>query len=115
MPRRSFAVGALVLAFAMPALAQQANSNICIDPDKIRGVAIIDDQTILFRMVDGKFWQNKLRQTCPGLKAEDSFVYAIRGDTVCGNMQQIRVVRTGSVCTLGDFTQYGSEKPAPAW
>ncbi len=57
-------------------------------------------------MQDGSEWRNDLQGRCPDLKF-DGFVWrsANPDETVCENMQTLRVLRSGEICALGKFTQ----------
>ncbi len=85
---------------------------ICLDPAFIDHTQIVDDSTILFHMKGGKVWKNTLASKCFGLKMQGGFAYEVQGGTICSNMQTIRVLDQGSICSLGDFTPY--TPPAPA-
>jgi hypothetical protein len=58
-----------------------------------------------FRMKDGQVWRNHLKTSCPGLNF-NGFAYVLRGtDEICDNLFSIRVLKTGEVCLLGNFTR----------
>jgi hypothetical protein len=52
-------------------------------------------------MKDGKIWSTTLTAPCPELSF-NGFVYGPTppGD-ICGNLQTIRVIRSGAVCEMG--------------
>ena len=118
------ATGFLAAAFAFPALAQTDSApqpakpqQICIRPfdtptGSIDHTKIVDAQTILFFMRDGKIWKNTLKGPCRGLLFH-GFSFLTRQDEVCANAQAIQVIETGQVCQLGDFTAYTPPPPAP--
>ncbi len=58
-------------------------------------------------------WRNTLKNPCPGLRF-NGFVYTIRGDQVCGNMQTIRVLQTQEICMLGPFTKVEKKPQSPS-
>jgi hypothetical protein len=102
----------LVLAACLAALsaaaasAQPAPANVCLRSIDIDRTSVPDSQTILFHMRDGRIWKNALVGSCPDLKF-DGFEYApLPSGEICGNMQSIRVIRSGAVCLLGPFTPY---------
>jgi hypothetical protein len=66
---------------------------------------VVDPQTILFYMRDGKIWKNTLKTSCPGLMFH-GFNFATHQDEICSNAQSIRVIETDEVCELGAFTPY---------
>lgn len=99
-------VSALSLAFgATAALAQPAKQNICIRTIDIDHTKTPDDRTILFTMKNGAVYQSTLPTACPQLQFNGFSYEATPPDQLCGNLQTIRVVRTGSVCLLGPLVQ----------
>ncbi len=93
---------ALLLMFAAsPALA----SNVCIRSIEIDHTSVPDANTILFHMKGGKVWKTTLMSACPGLKFHGFIYDASPNGQICGNLQTIRVLTTGSVCALGPFTE----------
>jgi|GEM_PF-487384 len=93
-------------ASAQPATVS-STGNVCLKTIQIDRTEVPNESTILFHMKDGKTWENKLRGgPCVGLRF-NGFVYvATPPDQICGNLQTIRAIQTGSVCMLGDFTPY---------
>ena len=90
---------------------------ICLSTQDVRSTHAIDDNTILFTMLDGKVWKNTLRAPCHQLQFRDSFTYDDFGGQICANDQKIRVLepaspasaslragQLGPYCQLGDFT-----------
>jgi hypothetical protein len=116
------AAGFLVLAFAVPSLAQPVSPppkppRVCLHPfdspiDAIDHTQVVDPQTILFYMRGGKIWKNTLHGACPGLRF-NGFTFVTSQDEICANEQAIKVIQTGEVCVLGDFTPYTPPPPAP--
>ncbi len=78
----------------------------CLNVRDIQRTEVQDDRTILFHMRDGKVWQNRLRQICPMLKTSP-WTQVLHDNQVCANQQFIHVIRTGDMCSLGEFS------PAP--
>ena len=115
------ATGFLAAAFAVPALAQTETApqpakpqQICIRPfdtptGSIDHTKVVDAQTVLFFMRDGKIWKNTLKGPCRGLLFH-GFTFVTRQDEVCPG-HGIQVIVTGQVCQLGDFTAY---EPTPS-
>ena len=84
-------------AFAQPGPA----GNVCIRTLDIDHTKTPDNRTILFYMKDGKEWSTTLTSYCPELRF-NGFVYvATPPDNICGNMQAIRVIRSGAICEMG--------------
>lgn len=112
------ASGFLAAALVVPAVAQNTPTppdaakpkQICIRPfdsptGSIDHTKVVDPQTILFFMRDGKVWKNTLRGKCPGLEFH-GFSFVTHYDELCSNAVSIQVVQTGEVCQLGYFTPY---------
>lgn len=83
----------------------------CIHPRNIRNTHVIDNQTIEFRMTDGKILRNDLGRQCPGLSKGDPISYTLRGTRLC-NVDQFSVLRTtaGRIetrarCSFGKFQE----------
>jgi hypothetical protein len=96
------AAAALVACAALPAQA----SPVCLQTIRIDHTHVLDAKNVLFYMKDGKVWQNRLQNSCPSLHFH-GFVMNVRGgDSVCSNQQSIKVIVTGEVCMLGEFTPY---------
>ncbi len=104
-------LSATVAAGAQPAGAPADQSRpVCIRPfdsptGSIDHTHVVDPQTVLFYMRDGKVWKNSLRSPCRGLMFH-GFTFLTHQDEVCSNAQGIQVVETGEVCQLGAFTPY---------
>jgi hypothetical protein len=64
-----------------------------------------DDRTILFTMKNGAVYRSTLPATCPQLSFNGFSYVATPPDQICGNLQTIRVIRTGAVCMLGPLVQ----------
>lgn len=95
---------AAVAAFtALPAFA----SPVCLQVSRIDHTHVVDAKNVLFYMKGGKVWHNALRNACPALNFH-GFVMNVAGgnDSVCSNMQSIKVIESGEVCMLGEFTPY---------
>jgi hypothetical protein len=110
-----FFPSAIVMANAQPATTSEGTHPVCIRPfdsptGSIDHTHVVDPQTVLFYMSDGKVWKNSLRSPCPGLMFH-GFAFLTHQDEVCSNAQGIRVIETGEVCQLGAFTSY---TPPPA-
>ena len=99
---------ALLLAagFAAGAVAQPAQKpNVCLKTYLIDHTKSPDDRTIIFTMKDGSAYQSNLTGNCPQLSINGFSYVATPPDDVRGNLQSIRVIRTGSVCLLGPLVQ----------
>ena len=100
--------GAIALAAISTANADDmaaSKTPVCFKTTDIDTTHSDNDKTIMFRMRDGSMWRNDLKGNCSGLRFY-GFAYTLSGtNEVCGNLQSIRVLKTGSVCVLGPFTQ----------
>jgi hypothetical protein len=86
--------------------AASAKKEVCIQMPFVDHTTVLSDSEILFYMKDRKIWKNTLPKACPGLKFEKGFSQVLRGDTICSNMHVIRVLNSGTPCSLGEFTPY---------
>jgi len=100
---------------AAPALA----ATTCIDTRNIKDQTVEGRGTaLLFTMKDGTQYRNRLKGICPDLMF-NGFVWTIRNpdNTVCDNMETIRVIRSGEICQIGTFEKLsrapGNRPPAP--
>jgi hypothetical protein len=104
---RKFLYAVVILAAGTVAAAPADAINICISTRNIVDTQPQNDgKAILFRMRNGSEWRNDLQSPCPDLRF-DGFVWTVRNpdETVCENMQTLRVLRSGEICALGKFTQ----------
>jgi hypothetical protein len=116
------AIGLLAAVSSLPAFAQNPPAEtkpqqICIRPfdtptGSIDHTQVVDPQTILFHMRDGKIWKNTLHAPCRGLEFH-GFSFVTHYDELCSNAVAIQVIDTGQVCQLGYFTPY-TPPAAPA-
>jgi hypothetical protein len=104
-------------AQAQPAPGAGKSGLLCLRPfdapgDPIIRTHVVDRQTILFYMRNGKIWKNTLKGPCPGLTFH-GFAFMTPEDEVCENSQGIQVIKTGEVCQLGAFTPYTALPSTP--
>ena len=79
---------------------------ICLDLAWIFRTVVVDNRTILFRMLDGSIWRNRLPQNCTGLAFQEGFAYETTIPRIC-EFDLIRVLGpTSTVCQLGSFAPY---------
>ena len=91
---------ALTAASIVPAVA----APVCLTTYLIDQTKVINSRTLDFRMKNGTVYRNNLRTQCIGLRFH-GFVYVTHFDTICDNVQSIRVLESGDVCMLGAFTK----------
>jgi hypothetical protein len=97
----------IAAAGAAQAAAPPGTHNICIRSYQIDHTKAQNDKTLIFYMKDGSQYQSMLTSTCPELSLY-GFAYSPKPpDEICGNLQTIRVIRTGSVCLLGPLVPIG--------
>lgn len=127
---KTISMGAAALALAATAASAQpatvsSSGNVCLKTIQIDHTQVPNAHTILFYMKDRKVWQNTLKNgDCVGLRFNGFIYEPTPPDQICGNLQIIRAIQTGSVCMLGDFTPYDgkiipsktmeTEQPPPA-
>ena len=109
-------VAVTVLAGMQAATGQPASTaggSTCIRTDWIDHTKSPDDRTILFYMKDHKVWMSHLSTVCPELRF-NGFIYSpTPPEQICGNLQTIRVIRSGSVCMMGPLEPYVPPVPPP--
>ena len=110
VPRMKTGVFALaaIVAFTVPALADD-NRSICLRTQDVDHTQVLNDHQILFYMRGQKIWLNTLQSRCITLPNQEGFTWSSAFPEFCGGAETIRVVRTGEVCRLGQFSPY--EKP----
>ena len=102
---------ALAAAVVMGLSATGANAaappagNVCIRSIDIDHTKTPNDRTIIFFMKNGAQYQSSLPTICPQLSFNGFSYVATPPDQICGNLQSIRVIRSGSVCLLGPLVQ----------
>lgn len=106
--------GALALVLTTPA-AMAADysgpSTNCIYTYDIDYTDVPNESTIVFHMKGGTVLTNALPRRCPNIRF-NGFSYKIRGnDQLCGKFDAIRVLKSGSVCQLGEFVRTNDAKP----
>ena len=83
----------------------------CINARSIRGVDVIDDNYVLFRVQGRRLYLNALPKSCKGLSRDRRFSYETYTRSLC-EQDTIRVLREagggvydGRACKLGRFQQ----------
>ncbi len=108
-----FAVSAFA-ASIVPAAAfadmSDGHKPVCLQINRIDHTEILNDHQILFYLsgkMDGhKIWVNNLTNRCSTLTRDEGFAWESSLPQYCDNLEIIRVLRTGQVCTLGAFSPY---------
>jgi len=86
----------------------------CIYTYDIDYTDVPDEGTIIFHMKGGTVWTNKLPRRCPNIRF-NGFSYVVRGnDQLCGQFDAVRVLKSGSVCQLGEFVRSSGDKAKSA-
>ena len=99
-------IGALALPFAGAARADQGGKNVCLWVNRIDHTRVLNDHQILFFETNGKIWQSNLPVPCRTMTSQDGFAWESGIPEICGNVEQIKVLRTGEHCLLGAFVPY---------
>lgn len=106
------AAAAVLVLGAAPAVAAPA---VCIDTREIKDQKVEGRGTsILFTMKNGTQYRNKLLGACPDL-VFNGFVWTIRNpdNTVCDNMETLRVLQSGEICQIGKFEKVATPPARP--
>lgn len=98
-------------AQAQPAAEQPAPSlrDSCISLTQIQRSEVVDDETILFHMRNGRIKEATLAFGCPSLKFYDSFSYRVYSNRLCARVDVI-VTRGGAHCPIAEITDHAPEK-----
>ena len=83
-----------------------AAAPLCLHSQDIDHTKAPDDHTVLIYMRGGKIWQSKLRGLCPQISFNGFSYDATPPDDLCPNVQIIRVIRTGTMCSMGPLEPY---------
>ena len=108
-----FALIVLVTATSTSTAADEeeatGESERCINARSIRGVDVIDDNYVLFRVQGRRLFLNALPKSCEGLSRDRRFSYETYTRSLC-EQDTIRVLReagggvyNGRACKLGRF------------
>jgi hypothetical protein len=100
-----FTLAAAAAFLAAPAFADETKS-ICLKAYDVDHTKVLSDRQILFYMHGKKVWLNTLQGRCISLPVQEGFVWSSAFPEYCANVETIRVVRSGEVCQLGEFTPY---------
>jgi len=111
---RRILIGAALAALVIgPGYAQSSTTmgnTTCLKTVLVDHTDVKDASTIMFTMKDGAVWKNTLKNPCTTLP-HNGYIYSPTvPDNICGNLQMIKVIQTGEICQLGDFT--AGAKPA---
>jgi hypothetical protein len=93
-------------AFAQASYTTGNGGNVCLNILWIDHTKAPDDRSIIFYMKDKKSWITHLKSLCPQLSFNGFSYVATPPEDVCGNLQAIRVLRSGAVCMMGPFEPY---------
>ena len=79
----------------------------CIESHRIRNIRFRDDETAIIRINGGKRVLMTLERRCPGIRSR-GFLHQTRINRLCAS-DSLRVIDTGSVCMIRDFTPFLEE------
>ena len=78
----------------------------CLNLSQVDETIVLDDQTILIKMIGNALYLNRLPEPCYGLKTGDGFSYSTSINKLC-KQDIISVLSSGSMverkCGLGEF------------
>jgi hypothetical protein len=103
-----FILAATVAFLAAPASADQTTEtkSVCLQAHDVDHTHVLNDHQILFYMRGKKIWLNTLQGRCVTLPFREGFAWESSFPEYCANAETIRVVQSGEVCRLGEFTPY---------
>lgn len=81
----------------------------CVTTRQIRSTKVIDNQTIILRMIGKRLVRMKLRYECHSLKFHEMFYYETSTGRLCSRVDWI-TARSGSTCPIESFTLVEKEK-----
>ncbi|WP_348652140.1 DUF6491 family protein [Iodidimonas sp. MBR-55] len=87
---------------------QEADA-LCVSIDQISRSDIIDDQTILLKMLRGDDLLMHLKYSCPQLAFHDFFSYEPTMGQLCAEIDHI-MTRAGFSCEIGSFSAAASDQ-----
>jgi hypothetical protein len=100
---------ALAMLVCGPVYAQSSTTmgdTTCLKTVLVDHTQVTDASTILFYMKGGEIWKNSLKSPCTTLPHNGYTYSPTVPDSICGNLQRIKVIQTSEVCELGAFTPY---------
>ena len=114
------AIALAVSVVALPALPPQARGEaeaaakpVCLWVNRVDHTQVLNNHQILFYEIGGKIWLSNLTAPCHTLTAQDGFSWRSGIPEICGNLEQIKVLRTGEACLLGAFVPYARGDVSP--
>lgn len=115
MTRLAILTSASLLASIAYAQDEATEPERCISLNRVDHTTVVDDETILFHMLDGSVYRNVLPHGCPGLDDQQPFMYR----TTVGRLCSVDVVTVledvgfdfvpGASCGLGEFQSIGPD------
>ncbi len=83
----------------------------CLATYTYNSVEILDSRHVVFKGPGGRYWLNRLRNRCLGLRRNDTLKFALRTSQICDldTFEAISIAvgsptRTSATCSLGTFT-----------
>lgn len=80
----------------------------CIDSHRIRNIRFRDDESAIIQVTGGKRVLMTLERRCPGIRSR-GFLHQTRINRLCTS-DSLRVIDTGSICMIRDFTPYFEDR-----
>jgi hypothetical protein len=110
------AIGALSLAapntHAQDEEALDRTTVDCVTVPRIKRMQVIDTQTLLFRMTDGRLYRNRLHEACPNIDRASNWIeYPITASRLPRLCQDdLITTKEQSRCRLGPFEPITAEE-----
>lgn len=89
----------------------------CLATYTYNSVEVLDSRHVVFKGTGGRFWLNRLRNRCLGLRRYDTLKFELRGSQICDldSFESISIslgapTRTSAMCSLGTFTPMTEEQ-----
>ena len=80
-------------------LEQWGIYNGCISSNRIRVIKVLDANSAMLTLVDGKQVKMRFMNRCQGIK-QHGFVYTARNNLFCTHNYSVRVLHTGTHCQV---------------
>lgn len=84
----------------------------CITLTQIQRSEVVNDETILFHLRNGRIKKATLAFGCPSLKFYDSFSYRVYSNRLCARVDVI-VSRGGAHCPIAEISDYAPAEKQP--
>lgn len=83
----------------------------CISNNRIRDISVLDTNTAILELVNGKKVAMRFMGSCRGIK-QYGFVYTARNNQFCAMTHSVRVMETGTHCQVESLEPYTEPEPS---